>query len=440
MLKKKKLLSIIAATLLTTTIVFGSSLFGTKTAFGSPATYYVSSTGSDSNAGTLSAPFKTISKAASLASAGITIYVMGGTYSLSSAINLSSSGTSSQDINILAYNGEKPILNFSGEGTGNSTYGFYITGNYWNLKGLEVEDAAGKGIRVTGSYNTLENISSHNNNDSGFYIGLNKTTANDGSLAAYNQVINCDSYLNCDLGGSTGDGGNADGFSCKLNPGKGNYFKGCRSWENSDDGWDLYMANYPVTIDTCYTWHNGDPTSFNYTGSNWAGNGSGFKMGGNESTGAHVVKNCVAFDINYGINANHKAFDQNGANGSITGVTMYNCLAINSMWGFYFNTTPTTGHYTLKNCVAFGNSGGNTKLSSDTIQANNSWNLSVTANSYDFVSLTTANAEATRNSDGSLPNNGFARLVTASDLIDKGVDVGIPYLGSAPDLGAYECK
>jgi hypothetical protein len=28
--------------------------------------------------------------------------------------------------------------------------------------------------------------------------------------------------------------------------------------------------------------------------------------------------------------------------------------------------------------------------------------------------------------------------VAGSDLIDKGVDVGLPYTGSAPDLGAFE--
>ena len=37
-----------------------------------------------------------------------------------------------------------------------------------------------------------------------------------------------------------------------------------------------------------------------------------------------------------------------------------------------------------------------------------------------------------RQADGSLPNNGFARLVAGSDLIDKGVDVGLPFNGSAP--------
>ena len=46
-------------------------------------------------------------------------------------------------------------------------------------------------------------------------------------------------------------------------------------------------------------------------------------------------------------------------------------------------------------------------------------------------------AAAPRQPDGSLPA-GFARLVSGSDLIDKGLDVGLPFNGSAPDLGAYE--
>ncbi|MCO7175982.1 LamG-like jellyroll fold domain-containing protein [Sporolactobacillus kofuensis] len=403
------------------------------------AAYYVSPLGSDSNDGTIDAPFATISKAVSVASPGTTIYVRGGTYHLSSVIDLSSSGSSEKSINIFAYNNEKPILDFSGEGSGTSTFGIRITGDYWHLKGLEVEHAAGKGIRIYGSHNTVENSVIHNNNDSGLYIGLNKNVSNDGSKAAYNKIINCDSYLNYDKGGSTGDGGNADGFSCKLNPGNGNYFYGDRAWENSDDGWDLYMAQYPVTIDHCYTWHNGDEKSFNYSGSNWAGNGSGFKLGGGTSYGQHVVTNCVSFDNKYGVNSNHKAFDQNGSSGALGGVKLYNCLAFDSDWGFYFAVAPTQGGpHTFINNVSFDEVKGDAKLYSGAVQKNDSWNLPVTANSADFESIATADAKAPRNADGSLPENNFARLTSGSDLIDKGVDVGIPYLGSAPDLGAYE--
>jgi len=43
-----------------------------------------------------------------------------------------------------------------------------------------------------------------------------------------------------------------------------------------------------------------------------------------------------------------------------------------------------------------------------------------------------------RNSDGSLPNIDFMKLVSGSDLIDKGIDVELPFNGIAPDLGAFE--
>ena len=110
------------------------------------------------------------------------------------------------------------------------------------------------------------------------------------------------------------------------------------------------------------------------------------------------------------------------------------------MYGFYFAVTPTHGHHTFKNCVAFNNSGNNTNLSGDAIQANNSWNLSITADSADYLSLDVNLAKAARDPDGSLPGNDFAKLVSTSDLIDQGTPVGLPYLGNAPDLGPFECK
>ena len=43
-----------------------------------------------------------------------------------------------------------------------------------------------------------------------------------------------------------------------------------------------------------------------------------------------------------------------------------------------------------------------------------------------------------RLADGSLPDLDFLKLSPDSDLIDAGVNVGLPYNGSAPDLGAFE--
>jgi hypothetical protein len=57
------------------------------------ATYYVSTSGNDSNVGTIGAPWLTIQHAASTAKAGATVYVFEGVYNES--VNFPSSGTES---------------------------------------------------------------------------------------------------------------------------------------------------------------------------------------------------------------------------------------------------------------------------------------------------------------------------------------------------------
>jgi hypothetical protein len=68
----------------------------------------------------------------------------------------------------------------------------------------------------------------------------------------------------------------------------------------------------------------------------------------------------------------------------------------------------------------------------------NYFTLSVTVNSSDFLSTDQGLLTAARQSDGNLPVNNFMRLVTSSDLINKGTNVGLAYTGSAPDLGCFE--
>jgi MYXO-CTERM domain-containing protein len=51
---------------------------------------------------------------------------------------------------------------------------------------------------------------------------------------------------------------------------------------------------------------------------------------------------------------------------------------------------------------------------------------------------TFAGMASARQADGSLPDLPFLHLAANSPLIDKGIDVGLPYAGKAPDLGAFE--
>src|SRR4051794_15426126 len=73
-------------------------------------TYYVAPGGSDSNAGTLAAPFATIQKAVGAVAAGGTIALRGGTYQLASTVTIAKSGTASAPITLTAYQSERPVI------------------------------------------------------------------------------------------------------------------------------------------------------------------------------------------------------------------------------------------------------------------------------------------------------------------------------------------
>ena len=120
----------------------GMGLFAAKNAFA--AEYYVSPTGSDSNAGTQASPFATVQKANNSAAAGDTIWMRGGTYSTTGQVTLSKSGTSDTNrTKIWAYAGEVPILDFSNYGAASSASdnpAIVVTGSWMHLKGLEIGD------------------------------------------------------------------------------------------------------------------------------------------------------------------------------------------------------------------------------------------------------------------------------------------------------------
>jgi hypothetical protein len=75
------------------------------------ATYYVATTGNNSNPGTSSQPWRTVAYAASRMVAGDTTYVKAGTYS-EGLIQFGNSGTQSAPIKLLNAPGQFPIINF----------------------------------------------------------------------------------------------------------------------------------------------------------------------------------------------------------------------------------------------------------------------------------------------------------------------------------------
>ena len=112
--------------------------------------------------------------------------------------------------------------------------------------------------------------------------------------------------------------------------------------------------------------------------------------------------------------------------------------------GFTFDQT---GPYLTKNCIAYMN-GANypqTPLNNDNFRDGsssthdyNNFDIPLAVTDADFVSVNSAGMDGPRQADGSLPKLDFLKLSPTSKLIDAGIDVGLPFAGASPDLGAFE--
>lgn len=117
------------------------------------ATYYVATTGNNSNPGTNSQPWRTVAYAVSKMVSGDTTYVRGGTYT-ESGIQFRRSGTSTAPIKLLNAPGEFPIINCTSKSDlkvnsvlfqNSSGYRYAI--GWINMEGFEVRNCY-HGIRV----------------------------------------------------------------------------------------------------------------------------------------------------------------------------------------------------------------------------------------------------------------------------------------------------
>lgn len=419
--------------------------------------YYVATTGSDVNTGTISSPFLTIQRAQTSVVAGDTVYVRGGTYSMQQSqiatynsiwayvTYLTKSGTTNKRINYWNYPGEKPIFDYTAVNpTGYRIIAFQVNASWLHIKGLEV---VGVQVNITthtqsecfenqGSYNIYEQLSMHDGKAIGFYL----------TKGGNNLILNCDAYNNWDNISETGTGGNVDGFGCHPNNDNvgyvNNVFRGCRAWFNSDDGYDCINAFESTRFENCWAFYNGYSTSFASLG-----DGNGFKAGGyGVSTTPSVptviprntIINCLAVrNKANGFYANHHLGGNDWFNNSAYyNATNYNMLNRNSTY-----TADVNGYgHEMKNNLGWG--ARSTEYSSiDFTLCNadtNYFNLGVTINSSDFLSSDMNLLTSARQADGSLPNINFMKLVAGSDAIDKGRDIGLSFYGWAPDLGCFE--
>ena len=128
------------------------------------ADLYVSTSGSDSNSGTSSQPFRTITYAYSRASAGTTIHVLPGVYTDYQSgwgIHLGKSGSSSSPIVLRSEPRGGAIID--GGNASDRNQGFYIDGSYNVVDGFEIRNCPNGGISIWANGNRIINNNIHNN-------------------------------------------------------------------------------------------------------------------------------------------------------------------------------------------------------------------------------------------------------------------------------------
>ncbi len=427
------------------------ALFGGEAA-ATAATWHVAVDGNDSAPGTLDRPFASITRAQQAVNPGDTVLMRGGTYRMTETqiaekkdiyariFALSKSGTPGKRITYRAYTGEEPIFDCTQVKPELRIVAFYVSASWIHLEGLTVT-----GVQVVikehtqsicfenqGSNNVYERLRMHH----GQAIGIYSVRGSD------NLFLNCDAWANWDFTSENGKGGNVDGFGCHPPKGStGNVFRGCRAWCNSDDGYDLINAHESVTFENCWAMTNGQSES-----GEKLGDGNGFKAGGYGTLAAerlpnpiprHVVRGCLAVrNRASGFYANHHPGGGDWFNNSgFRNGTNYNMLC-----RLRDNRTDVPGFsHRLRNNLSFGSRNHLAQFEAGKNEEDhNSFAPDLTLTEGDFVSLDDAQVFAPRAADGGLPVITFLHLAEGSALIDAGVDVGLPFRGAKPDLGAFE--
>lgn len=375
------------------------------------AIYFISPNGNDSNLGTLESPFASITKAQSAASAGDTVYILGGTYKNFTIANSDSNYNYVHEITKsgIVYRGysydDTPIFDFSNITTSKRVAAFHITSGASNVAFLNIKvtgvpvgsQKQSECFRIEGNA-IFNEVTCYNNEANGFYF----TNSGTGTC------VKCDSYDN--IGTTSASIGNTDGFGAH---GKGVIFKECRAWNCSDDGFDSITSKGSNIFDTCWAYNM-----------RAGGDSNGFKIGG-YGTGTvpseipvHTVKYCLAADnAAHGFYANH----QPGQSATWTYNTAYNNSHGNFNMLERVSGTDSTDIPGTREVLHYNISYGGIIIEQDnSLEANktdNSWTKSgVTVSSEDFQSLDARQMTNKRKPNGDLPTITFMKTVSDSDL------------------------
>ncbi|MFQ5413745.1 MAG: right-handed parallel beta-helix repeat-containing protein [Phycisphaerae bacterium] len=435
--------------------------------------------------GYITNPFTTIQHAADATKPGDTVYIRAGTYVPTPAsedwvVAVNIAGAPDAPITYRNYNNEPVRIDIN-----DRLHGFVVYRDYIIIQGLEITGGRRTGIlfldasfgtaadnvvhdiRDTTSVNvtsvsgiraagTYSSVTFRGNDVYDCSIGLRLDGPAQGNLVERNYVHDIHWW---DATGTFNDK-NADGLPAGLQTAttiRDNVFARC-----GDDGLDVYDSlQCIVRRNVCF--NIGDGVSGSPADANGDGNGIKSTTGGG---GGHVFENNIAF------NNEARGFDQDHVDPAAPGNTYYNNIAYgNGAWGWLIEKTSTTDTL-LRNNIGYLNATKDVriKLTAPADTDYNFWADGVWPN--DAVQIefptptghslsgdprfvdppppgvalvapeTVVNLDLTSPDFGVVPGFFLQRIADGhaadSPCLDAGTDIGQPFTGPAPDIGAYE--
>lgn len=384
------------------------------------ATFYVATNGKDTNPGTLTKPFLTINKAAKLAKAGDTVLVRSGIYK--ERVVPSYSGRLGAYISFQPYRNESVTIDASG-----LQQGFILWKvSYIRIAGFKVINAKREGIHIHDHLDTSDAGSDHNiiedniveNNGeegySGIYVGGHN-----------NRVINNEVHGN---GYINGVATRRPDHGVYL-AGNGNFVEGNNIYSNARMGIRMEGNGNTITDNDIHS--NGEHGIAIWVDAPF------------QSNGTSIQKNLIVDNIYGGI----RIWGE-GSGAKPDNVFLYNNTITNSsaMDGIYVTGGAT--NIKVKNNIIKGSySGVMLGVENSTVGYEENNNIvsgsgrfvfgSQYFNSFEqYQQAVAPNAQSSLNQDPLLQQD--YSLSPGSPAIDNGTYVGIPFMGSAPDIGAVE--
>ncbi|AOS63294.1 right-handed parallel beta-helix repeat-containing protein [Actinoalloteichus hymeniacidonis] len=347
--------------------------------------------GDDANPGTIDAPLREIQRAVDLAEPGDVIALRGGTYALSTNIQILHSGEPDRPITIAPYQDEHAVIDGEALPASHTPIGGSIPRSergaihqenaaHWVYRDLEIIRGP-YAIYCDSCDNTVfDGLTTRDNYESGLQI--------QGS-SSDNLVLNLDSYGNRD---PRKNGESADGLAIKEGSGEGNVVRGARLWNNVDDGFDAWEFLSPILIEDSVAYGNG-VNRWDFP--DFQGDGNGFKLGGGDEVqpADHVVRNNISFDNEVA------GFIDNNNPGTLT--VERNTSYDNGRYGFQFDksTSVLTGNLTVGDVVPvqLGDSTG----------TGNSWDIADEWDDSDLASTDSSVLSGPRDADGGIASSPF---------------------------------